>query len=77
MTALNVNDFLYSGNHVYIAEMYQRFLDDPGAVDPRWQEFFRGLGGDLRELLQERKGASWAPSSAGVIGQDVSAPASR
>jgi 2-oxoglutarate dehydrogenase E1 component len=75
MTALNLNDFLYSGNQIYIAEMYQRFLDDPGSVDPRWQEFFNDLGGDLRELLQERKGASWAPSSAGVIGHDALTPA--
>jgi len=76
MTALNLVDFLYTGNQVYLAEMYQRFLDDPGSVDPRWQEFFNGLGGDLRELLQERKGASWAPSSAGVIGQDGLTPIS-
>jgi 2-oxoglutarate dehydrogenase E1 component len=74
MTAFNLSDFLYSGNQVYIAEMYQRFLDDPGSVDPRWQEFFGGLEGDLREFLQERKGASWAPSSAGVIGQGSLTP---
>ncbi len=70
MTALNLVDFLYSGNQVYLADMYQRFLDDPGSVDPRWQEFFGGLEGDLRELLQEKRGASWAPSRAGIVGND-------
>jgi len=74
MTALNLVDFLYTGNQVYLAEMYQRFLDDPGSVDPRWQEFFSGLDGDLRELLQEKRGASWAPSTANIVGQEDSQP---
>jgi len=68
MTAIDLDEFLYTGNQVYIAEMYERYLDDPGAVDPRWQDFFAGLADDVGDLLQENKGASWAPSDANIVG---------
>ena len=62
------NEFLYSGNQVYIAEMYERFLDDPHSVDPRWHEFFSDLAGDIKDVNTERRGASWSPSEARVVG---------
>ena len=74
MTALDLNEFLYTGNQIYIAEMYERFLDDPGSVNPRWQEFFAGLADDVGDLLQEKRGASWAPSDANIVGQGDLAP---
>ncbi len=74
MTALDLNEFLYTGNQIYIAEMYERFLDDPGSVNPRWQEFFAGLADDVGDLLQEKRGASWAPSNANIVGQGDLAP---
>ncbi len=70
MTALDLDEFLYTGNQIYIAEMYERYLDDQGSVDPRWQDFFAGLADDVRDLLQEKQGASWAPSDANIIGGD-------
>ena len=48
------NEFLYSGNQVYISEMYERFLDDPHSVDPRWHEFFSDLAGDIKDVNTER-----------------------
>ncbi|MBT6093458.1 MAG: 2-oxoglutarate dehydrogenase E1 component, partial [Rhodospirillaceae bacterium] len=69
MVELDPNAFLFSGNQVYIAEMYERFLDDPHSVDHRWQEFFAELSDDQSELSSERRGASWAPSNAGVVGR--------
>ena len=67
MAEIDPNAFLFTGNQVYIAELYERFLDDPGSVDIRWQEFFADLEGDSRSLSLERRGASWAPSDAGVL----------
>ena len=49
MTAIDLNDFLFTGNQTYIAEMFERFLDDPGAVEKDWQNFFSGLDGDMHE----------------------------
>ena len=40
---LDPTAFLYSGNQVYIAEMYERYLDDPHSVENRWQEFFADM----------------------------------
>ena len=66
---LDPNAFLYSGNQVYIAEMYERYLDDPHSVENRWQDFFADMEAEARDISTERRGASWAPSDAGVIGR--------
>ena len=63
MIAVDLNDFLTTGNQIYISEVYEQFLDDPGSVDPHWQTFFADLNGDLRELLQEKQGFSWASAA--------------
>ena len=69
MTDQEFNSILYSGNQVYVAELYERYLDDPGSVDLRWQDFFTDLDDDPESFSTELKGASWAPSDATVIGQ--------
>jgi len=68
--------FLNTGNQVYIAEMYERYLDDPGSVNLQWQEFFQDLEDDSKELSLAQRGASWAPSEAGVLGLGALAPLS-
>ena len=74
MTALDPNEFLNTGNQVYIAEMYERFQDDPGSVDPRWQDFFATLTQEAMGSESDKKGASWAPSDATIVGQGDLAP---
>jgi len=76
MTELDPTQFLYTGNQVYIAEMYERYLDDPGSVNLQWQEFFQDLEDDSKDLSADRTGASWAPSDAGVLGLGALAPLS-
>ncbi|TVR79858.1 MAG: 2-oxoglutarate dehydrogenase E1 component [Rhodospirillales bacterium] len=56
--------FLTGANAHYLAELYRRYLEDPGSVDPSWGAFFNDLGDDGRALLAELQGASWAPSRA-------------
>ena len=74
MTAIDPNSFLFTGNQVYVVEMYQRYLDDPGSVDRRWQDFFSSLHDDAKDLMRERRGATWAPSDARVIGNGEMKP---
>jgi len=74
MTLFDPDEFLYTDNQVYIAEMYERFLDDPGSVDNRWQEFFTGLADDAGDLLKSEATASWAPSDATIVGYGDSVP---
>ncbi|HAD86800.1 MAG TPA: 2-oxoglutarate dehydrogenase E1 component, partial [Rhodospirillaceae bacterium] len=65
---LDPTQFLYSGNTVYVAELYERYMDDPGSVDLRWQEFFKGLEDDARGFTREQDGASWAPRTETILG---------
>ncbi len=60
--------FLTGANATYIAQLYGRFLRDPGAVDHEWQGFFEGLNDDEAGLLADLHGADWAPNDAAVIG---------
>jgi 2-oxoglutarate dehydrogenase E1 component len=60
----NQSSFLYSANADFITELFQRYADNPSSVDPSWQSFFDGLHDDVKLVLNENRGASWAPSSA-------------
>ena len=76
MTATDPTAFLYAGNQVYIAQLYERYLDDPGSVDMRWQQFFAELEDEAKVLSSEQRGASWSPSRARVVGEDSLTPLS-
>ncbi len=65
---LEQNSFLYGVNEVYIAELYERYLEDPSSVDPSWAEIFAELGDDVEAIRSERRGASWAPRGTRVLG---------
>jgi 2-oxoglutarate dehydrogenase E1 component len=69
MMSSEQSSFLYSANADFIAELFKRFAENPASVDPSWQEFFSGLNDDARAMLEEIRGASWAPGKADrVIG---------
>jgi len=76
MTATDPTNFLFAGNQVYIAQLYERYLDDPGSVNMRWQQFFVDLEDEAKVLSTEQRGASWAPSKARVVGEDSLTPLS-
>ncbi|MBV5336262.1 2-oxoglutarate dehydrogenase E1 component, partial [bacterium] len=62
MTAsLDRSSFLFGSNAGYIADLYARFLANPGSVDASWTDFFRALDEDNLAVLDELRGASWAP----------------
>ncbi len=66
---------LNSTNATFIAELYARYLENPNSVDPSWASFFAELGDDGRSVIEELRGASWAPSDAAVIGRgEMDAP---
>ncbi|MFI4889813.1 MAG: 2-oxoglutarate dehydrogenase E1 component [Steroidobacterales bacterium] len=69
---------LYAGNASFVEDLYERFLRDPGGVDPAWRTYFATLAagakgevahGPIRDQLAERSrlkaatgGAQAAPS---------------
>ncbi len=65
------SSFLYSANADFIAELFQRYSQNPTSVDASWQDFFSGLNADARSMLEELRGASWAPAKTDrIIGND-------
>ena len=48
MSRQDQNTFLYGSNATFIAELYSRFLEDPGSVDESWRSFFAELRGRRR-----------------------------
>jgi len=75
---LEQSSFLFGANERFIADLYARFLDDPGLVDPSWRGFFRELNEDAHAVLDELRGASWAPAADGFepVDEANGAPAS-
>ncbi len=65
----STDTFLTGANALYVAELYARFTENPSQVDHTWAEYFSQMDDEEREILVDLKGATWAPSQAGVIGQ--------
>ena len=59
----NTTDTIFSGaNGAFIAEIYERYLDDPSSVDASWAAVFADLDDDDEGIRGEVHGASWARS---------------
>ncbi|MBI1775656.1 MAG: 2-oxoglutarate dehydrogenase E1 component [Proteobacteria bacterium] len=67
MAAPSEPTFLNGANAPFIAELYYRYLENPGAVDPSWQEFFRGLSDEKGAVEGDLQGASWRPRTERII----------
>ena len=48
-------------NATFIAQLYARWLADPGAVDTSFATLFESLNDEARAVLADANGASWAP----------------
>ena len=62
------DSLLLGANGTFVAELYLRYLEDPGSVDHSWAAYFASLGDEAQSLLRDLKGASWAPRESRVIG---------
>jgi 2-oxoglutarate dehydrogenase E1 component len=66
---------LTGNNAVFVSELYARFLDNPARVDASWRAFFEDMHDDVRAVLGDMRGASWAPRTGRVIGDgELEAP---
>ncbi|MBT3914779.1 MAG: 2-oxoglutarate dehydrogenase E1 component, partial [Rhodospirillaceae bacterium] len=62
-------DSIFTGaNAAFIAELYDRYLEDPNSVDQSWSTVFADLADDKSSIQGEINGASWARSMTSVIG---------
>jgi len=49
------------GNAAFIADLYAKWTEAPGSVDPSFAELFAALNDEGRAVLTDATGASWAP----------------
>ena len=52
-------------NAAFLADLYARWVERPGSVDPSFAELFEALGDEARAVLTDATGASWAPRPRG------------
>jgi len=48
-------------NAAFIADLYARWVSNPGAVDSSFAALFAALNDEARAVLEDASGASWAP----------------
>ena len=62
-------------NAAFIADLYARWVANPGAVDPSFAELFAALNDEARAILGDASGASWAPRSWSADSPETAPPA--
>ena len=60
----------FSANVVFINELYQKFLQNPASIDASWAEFFAKNTEEVKSILADYKGPSWASRNLKVIGSE-------
>lgn len=74
------NSSLFSTNVVFINELYQKFLQNPASVDASWADFFAANEDEIKSILADYKGPSWASRNLKVVGSqefDISSNAKK
>lgn len=57
----------FSANVVFINELYQNFLKNPASVDSSWAEFFATNADEIKAILSDYNGPSWASRNLKVV----------
>ncbi|MBB2167052.1 2-oxoglutarate dehydrogenase E1 component [Gluconacetobacter aggeris] len=77
MAGVDILSTAFSGaNTAYLADLYARWVSDPGSVDPSFASLFSAMDEEGAAILHDAEGASWAPRPSSIDGGDVvAAPA--
>ena len=68
--AFALSSFLQGTNAAYIDDLYARYEQDPAAVDPEWQEFFKSLKDPPADVQKNAEGPSWGRDNWPVTPRD-------
>lgn len=68
MSDLRDSTHVYGGNAIYIAELYERYLRDPGSVDGEWKAYFDKIGDTETVIEKDFYGAPWVKNRTQVVG---------
>jgi 2-oxoglutarate dehydrogenase E1 component len=63
--------FLTGANAGFIADLYARFLQDPGSVDESWRQLFSEMGDERSTVLAELHGPNWGRPPPRLIGNGL------
>jgi 2-oxoglutarate dehydrogenase E1 component len=73
---LRQSTYMFSGNSIFIEQLYEKYLQNPTSVDQEWQDFFKNIGDNLSSLNADYRGADWNKVELSVIGAEAeSSPA--
>jgi 2-oxoglutarate dehydrogenase E1 component len=72
MADIDGASFLTGANAGFIADLYARFVDDPGSVDESWRWFFTEIGEDGSAALTELRAPTWEKITAGPSSKGAS-----
>ena len=59
-----------SANIIFIEELYQNYLQNPASVDASWAEFFKNNQDEIKSVIADYKGPSWANRQNKVVGSE-------
>ncbi len=66
----------FSANVVFINELYQKFSQNPASVDASWAEFFTQNADEVKAILADYQGPTWAKRNLKVVGSQDNQPKS-
>ena len=76
MAGVDIVATAFSGaNAAFIADLYARWAENPGSVDPSFAELFSSLNDEQRAVLTDAHGASWAPTQFSAGEAEAASPA--
>ena len=64
------NQEFFSTNIIFIEELFQKFSQDPSSIDPSWAKFFTENVDEVKSILADYKGPSWAARGLKIIGSE-------
>lgn len=60
----------FSTNVVFINELYQKYTHNPASIDASWAEFFAANEDEVKLILSDYQGPSWAGRKLQVVGSE-------
>src|SRR5215218_10343887 len=60
---LNETSFLYGANAAFVEDLYAKYAQDPGSVEPSWRAFFQSLAEGADQIRESVVQPGWARPS--------------
>jgi 2-oxoglutarate dehydrogenase E1 component len=64
---LTETSFLYGANAAFVEDLYARWAENPGSVEPSWAAFFATLSDQADQVKRAAQDPAWTPRQAPAI----------